>query len=256
MKVGAPLPFRTRVSILPGPRRGERVLVKVADGTQCGYVQSAKILSGQPLKVSDIDADEQVRVSIFGVVRNNWTIKAMLRSNPKHDTKTDGAQLVDAPGAEGRPFRGSRVFNLFNVFKVEKKGSDPDDWWYFVGGKKVADDKMLSGWVRGGNLFLWGSGMAIYPTADKRAPFDIYTDVRDAQVACQGGPHRHPSTTSSPRWTGMSSNFPSSIRSTRMRNNRSQSRHTAPCLRDRLHRRCLCPEGRPLRTHGADARGD
>jgi hypothetical protein len=183
---GAALPFRTRVNILPGPRRGERVLVKVTDGSQCGYVQSSKILSGAPLKVIDIDADEQVRVSIFGVVRNNWTIKAMLRSNPKLDKIAHEAQLFQEPGGE-IPFRASRVFSLFNVFKVEKRGSDPDDWWYFVGGKKVADDKVLSGWVRGGNLFLWGSGVAVYSAGDKSAPFDVFTDVETLKKGAKEG---------------------------------------------------------------------
>jgi hypothetical protein len=184
---GAALPFRTRVNIVPGPRRGERVLV-TADGGQCGYVQSSKILSGQPLKVIDIDPDEQVRVGIFGVVRNNWTIKAMLRSNPKIDKTAHEAQLFDAPGGEGRPFRSSRVFSLFNVFKIEKGGSaDHDEWWYFVGGKKAADNKVLSGWVRGGNLFLWGSGVAVYSAADKGAPFDVYADVQTLQKGGKEG---------------------------------------------------------------------
>ena len=183
---GASLPFRTRVSILPGPRRGERVLVKVTGGTPCGYVQSSKILSGPPLKVIDIDADEQVRVSIFGVVRNNWTIKAMLRSNPKLDKTAHEAQLFQEPGGE-TPYRASRVFSLFNVFKVEKRGTDPEDWWYFVGGKKVADDKVLSGWVRGGNLFLWGSGVAVYSATDKGAPFEVYTDVETLKKSAKEG---------------------------------------------------------------------
>jgi hypothetical protein len=175
---GPPLPFRTRVTKLPGKRQGDRILVKVTAGSQCGYIQASKILDGNPLKVIDIDPDEQVRVGIFGVVRNNWTIKAMLRSNPKIDTVAHEATLFDAPGGEGRPFKSSRVFNLFNVFKVDKRGSDPEDWWYFVGGDQVADDKVLSGWVRGGNLFLWGSGVAVYSSPDKGAPFDVYLDVQ------------------------------------------------------------------------------
>jgi hypothetical protein len=185
---GAALLFRTRVNMVPGPRRGERVLVTVPEGGQCGYVQSSKLLSGQPLKVIDVDPDEQVRVGIFGFVKNNWTIKAMLRSNPKIDKTAHEAQLFDAPGGEGRPFRSSRVFSLFNVFKIEKGGStDHDDWWYFVGGQRVADNKVLSGWVRGGNLFLWGSGVAVYSAADKGAPFDVYTDVQMLQKGGKEG---------------------------------------------------------------------
>jgi hypothetical protein len=98
-------------------------------------------------------------------------------SNPKLDATTGETQLFDAP--LGKPFRSSRVFTLFNVFKVDRRNStDPDDWWYFVGGKMVADDKVL---------FLWGSGVAVYPVADKSAPFDVYTDVETLRKQAKEG---------------------------------------------------------------------
>jgi hypothetical protein len=185
---GPQLAFRTRLTRLPGPRKGDRVLVKVPDGTQCGYVQASKIHDGPPLKVSDIDPDEKVQAGLFGYVRNHWTIKAMLRSNPKLDTTAHEATLFDAPGGEGKPYKSTRVFSLFNIFKVDKRGSDPEDWWYFVGGKKVADSNVLSGWVRGGNLFLWGSGVAVYSSAtNKGASFDVYTDIQMLQKGDKGG---------------------------------------------------------------------
>ena len=185
---GPLLAFRTRVTKLPGARKGDRVLVKVADGAQCGFIQASKILDGPALKVSDIDPDEKVQAGLFGYVRNHWTIKAMLRSNPKLDTTAHEATLFDAPGGEGKPYKSTRVFGLFNIFKVDKRGSDPEDWWYFVGGKKVADDKVLSGWVRGGNLFLWGSGVAVYSSSvNKNAPFDVYTDIQMLQKGDKAG---------------------------------------------------------------------
>lgn len=183
--VGAPLRFRTRVAILPGPRKGVRIPVREADGARCGYVDGTKILSGQPLNVIDIDPDQQVRVSIFGVVRDKRHVRAMLRSNPKLDATAHEAQLFDAPG--GRPFKRSRVFGLFNVFKVEKIGTDPDDWWYFIGGRKVTDATAVSGWVQGGNLFLWRGNLAAYSVPDNTAPFDIYTDIQSLMQGSKAG---------------------------------------------------------------------
>ena len=104
---GPLLAFRTRVTKLPGARKGDRVLVKVADGAQCGFIQASKILDGPALKVSDIDPDEKVQAGLFGYVRNHWTIKAMLRSNPKLDTTAHEATLFDAPGGEGKPYKST-----------------------------------------------------------------------------------------------------------------------------------------------------
>lgn len=175
-KTGYIAKWKTRVEIY-GNKDKPRVLVRIKDEPdKCGYMDQANLLiAPQAWTVVKLFPDQKMQLN-SGHIENTWRIKALLRSNPAVSDIEDPQMAMLFKSPDGDPHEASQVFGLFNIFDVDRRGSSKwTDWWYFIGGKQVMNTSTLSGWIRGENLFLWRSSIAVYYGAPG-APFDVYPD--------------------------------------------------------------------------------
>lgn len=202
--LGRALQWRERLELFTDrgasfqPTQGVRVLARVGgENGICGFVDSADVIwhrPGQPMTAYEIRGREEgALLSDDGdIVLNEWSVKAVLRSNPKEIVENDAmvAPIYQQPARIGKPTT-SRVFGLYNIWDVRRgEDSSTEDWWFFIGGENLLNHNTLAGWVQGKHLFLWESSVALHANPD--APnggeaFKVYDSFKSLRAQTPNG---------------------------------------------------------------------